>query len=218
MALLLCKKHDCVDALRTNQCFNMPGKEVVNVHIDRFLCYLVHKWLTFFSFYFIKCLYLNLPCVCVDCLELFYVKYFFGEKKNRSNHLKTNLSVDLLKRLNCWKIGSRWRYFSCITKVLNLCAASPLWGLCVSIWDRKWPCWPFVRQQSFSQWLATQLNISFFLFWVKTKDYVCRGIPLRLSVFSQSHLLKSEWISLDICWYFLSPLLQNIAQKWCSKC
>ena len=134
-ATLVVYKRNCEDALRTKQCFNLPGKEDVNdTHMQHWHClfiyYLVHKWLIFvFHFTLINACIWTCP-VCMDCLELIYVKYFGILSKKRSNHLKANLSADLhLKWVHCWEIGKDT--FSCITKALNLCAGSPLWGLCV---------------------------------------------------------------------------------------
>lgn len=157
------------------------------------------RYVLFFSFYVIKCLHLSLTCTCR--FESFYVKYpGMISKKKKPDPI-------ILKPICLWifiwndsivgKLAREAHTSSCITKALNLCAMSPLWGLCISIWDKKWPRCPFVRKQSYSWQLATQMYI---LEW--RRRIMCAEEYL---VFPQSHILKSESISLDIYCHFPPP-------------
>lgn len=84
-------------------------------------------------------------------LELFNVKYFGmisnGETKHKSNHLKTNLSVDLHLKLLLLGNWQEKDTFSCITKALLISVLSPLWGLLILNSGKNWLLL-FVRQQS----------------------------------------------------------------------
>lgn len=94
--------------------------------------------LTVFDFFFFF-MWLNaciqICLVCMQFLELFNVKYFGmisnGETKHKSNHRKTNLSVDLHLK---WLLLGNWQEkdtFSCITKALLI---SVLWVYCGDFW------------------------------------------------------------------------------------